>query len=310
MSYFLRAALLWLGAFFLIYVPLSIGVVGAWQFLRRRAATWDASFLYGLRVFPITAAALLVVFLVVPSFLRLEQYQTDETVGYLGIGLALGGMVVVGFGAASALLALWKTSRFLASCPETRSRQLDKSGAWVVEIATTKPMLLVTGIYRPKLLISEQVVRRLDEGEMRAAIRHELAHACFHDNFKKLVLRVSKFPFLSGLDRSWMHAAEIRADDAAATDESTAIDLASALLKVATPTFTREMPELATSLMPDTQDALSARIERLVAWQPRRDAPRRRHVETLFILIVLGLLAIAYEPLLRRVHELSELLIR
>jgi beta-lactamase regulating signal transducer with metallopeptidase domain len=170
-------------------------------------------------------------------------------------------------------------------------------------------MLLVTGIYRPKLLISEQVVRRLDEGEMQAAIRHELAHAGFHDNFKKLVLRVSKFPFLSELERSWMHAAEIAADDAAVTDESSAVDLASALLKVATP-IASQVPELATSLMPDSEQALSARIERLMAWQPRPDAQRRRHSETAFILTMFGLLAIGYGPLLRQVHELSELLIR
>jgi hypothetical protein len=70
------------------------------------------------------------------------------------------------------------------------------------------------------------------------------------------------------------------------------------------------MPELATSLLPDTQEALSARIERLIAWQPRREAPRRSHAGSFFILILLGLLVVAYGPLLRRVHELSELLIR
>lgn len=310
MSYFLRAALLWFGAFFLIYVTLSIGVVATWRFVSKRATAWNASILFRLRALPLIAAVALVVFVVVPSFLRLEPYQGGETVGVLGVGLACGGIVVVCFGAASALFSLWKMRRFLASCPETRSRQLDKSGAWVVEIATAKPMLLVTGIYRPKLLISEQVVRRLDECEMQAAIRHELAHAGFHDNFKKLVLRASKLPFLSELERSWMHAAEIAADDAAVTDESSAVDLASALLKVATPTFASQVPELATSLMPDTEQALSARIERLMAWQPRPDAQRRRHSETAFILTMFGLLAIGYGPLLRQVHELSELLIR
>jgi len=47
-----------------------------------------------------------------------------------------------------------------------------------------------------------------------------------------------------------------------------------------------------------------------MAWQPRSDAQRRRHSETAFILTMFGLLAIGYGPLLRQVHELSELLIR
>ena len=309
MTYLLRGALLWFGAFFLIYVTLSIGVAGTWQFWRKRSATWDASFLYALRVLPLTVAAVLVVFLVIPSFLRLEQYQTGETVGLPGLGLAFGGMIVVGFGAISALLALWKTSRFLATCPETRSWRLDNSGALLVEIASAKPMLLVTGISRTRLLISEEAVKLLDEGEMRAAIRHEQAHARFHDNLKKLVLRAVKFPFLSGLEQRWMHAAEFAADDAAATDESSAMDLASALLKVATQASARQMPELATSLLPGTDHTLRARIERLMAWQPR-PARARSHRSTLFIVATFGIFAVSLGPLLRHVHELSEFLIR
>jgi hypothetical protein len=310
MTYLLRGALLCLGAFFLIYVTLSIAVAGAWQFLRNRAATWDASSLYGLRALPLTAAALLVIFLVIPSFLGLEPYQAEETVGRLGLGLAFGGIIVVGFGAISALLALWKARRFLASCPQTRTRQLDHSGASVVEIATANPMLLVAGIYRPKLLISEQAVRLLHPCEMQAAIRHELAHVSSHDNFKKLAFQVSRFPFLSGLEQSWMQAAELAADDAAVTDESSAVDLASALLKVASRTCAREMPELATSLLPNTEQALRTRIERLITWQHRPASAPRRQLWALFILTALGTLAVSYGPLLRQVHELSELLIR
>ena len=310
MTYLLRGALLWLGAFFLIYVTLSIGVAGAWQFLRNRTATWDASSLYGLRALPLTAAAVLVIFLVIPSFLRLEQYQAEETIGCLGLGLAFGGIVVVGFGAISALLAWSKARRFLASCPETRRWQLDNSGASVVEIATANPMLLVAGIYRPKVLISEQAVRLLDPCEMQAAIRHELAHARSHDNFKKLAFQVSRFPFLSGLERSWMQAAELAADDAAVTDESSAVDLASALLKVATRTSARGMPALATSLLPHTEQALRTRIERLITWQHRPASAPRRQLWALFILTGLGMLAVSYGPLLRQVHELGELLVR
>ncbi len=310
MTYFLRGALLWVAAFFLIYVTLSIGVAGAWRFLSRRTTAWNASFLYGLRALPLAAAVALVVFLVVPSFLFLEPYQTGERIGVLGLGLACGGIVVLGFGSLSALWALRKTDQFLASYPEKRLRQLHKSQ--LVEIATATPMLLVAGICRPKLLISEQAVQLLDEGETQVAIRHELAHVSFHDNFKKLTLRAAKFPFLSGLEQRWMHAAEVAADDAAVTDESGALDLASALLKIAAQTSAGQIPELATSLVPDRDrdEALRARIERLMAWQPRPASSRRRQPSALFILSGLILLAVCYGPLLRHVHELSELFIR
>jgi beta-lactamase regulating signal transducer with metallopeptidase domain len=145
---------------------------------------------------------------------------------------------------------------------------------------------------------------------MQAAIRHELAHASRHDNFKKLAFQVSRFPFLSGLERSWMQAAELAADDAAVIDESSAVDLASALLKVASRTPAREMPELATSLVPHTEQELRTRIERLISWEHRPASASRRRLWVLFILTGLGALAVSYGPLLRQVHELSELLIR
>jgi Zn-dependent protease with chaperone function len=310
MTYFLRGAFLWLGTFFLIYLTLSLGLAGAWQFLSKRGATWNASCLYALRAFPLVAAMILVFFFAIPSFLRLEPYGANETIGYLGLGLAFGGTAVVAFGAISALLALWNTSRFLAAYPQKRLRHSYKSGAWVVEIVTAKPMLLVAGIYRPKVLVSQEAVRLLDEAEMRAGIRHEQAHARFHDNLKKLVLRAAQFPLLSALEQSWMHAAELAADDAAATDESSALDLASALLKVANRSSASHMPELATSLLPDTQDALRVRVERLMAWQPRPASAPRTRLLAPCLLAALGLLAIGYVPLLRLIHELSELLTR
>jgi hypothetical protein len=309
MTYFLRGALLSSGAFFLIYVMLSIAVAAAWRLIGNRAAELGASLLYGLRAFPLAAAVVLAIFFVIPSFLYLEPYRTSETVGFSGLVLASGGIVVVGFGVVSALFASWKTARFVASCPRIRLVPHGESGASAVEVVAARPMLLVAGIHRPKLLISEPAVRLLDDGEMKVAIRHELAHVSFHDNFKKLVLRAARFPFLAGLERSGRQAAEIAADDVAATDESSAVDLASASLKVASQTSApAQVPDLAMSL--DTEHALHVRIERLLEWQPRADSPPRSGLSALFIFCGLASLAVSYGPLLRYVHEMSELLIR
>src|SRR5205085_9900657 len=108
----------------------------------------------------------------------------------------------------------------------------------------------------------------------RVAIRHELAHIAQRDNLKKLALRFACFPFFAGLERAWMHAAELASDEAAATDALAAADLASALLKVAAAPAAR-VPELAMSLVPDPDAALRARVERLLAWQPRAANAKR-----------------------------------
>ena len=311
MSYLLRGALLSSAAFFLAYVFLSLGVAGAWPLLRRRAAAWSASLLYGLRALPPAGALLFVAGFVVPAFLCLEPQGTDERFGIPGIALASAGLLMVAWGTVSALLASWQTARFVASCPKTGLRRLEGSaGACAVEVVSAKPLFVVAGIHRPKLLISQQAVRLLDENEMRVAVRHELAHAHFRDNLKKLALRAARFPFLSGLERSWMQAAELEADDAAAVDACGALDLASALLKIAGASSPAPLPHLAMSLVPGTQPALQARVQRLLAWQPRLPSPPRRGRALLFFFFAVLALTAGYAPLLRHVHELGELLVR
>lgn len=268
--------------------------------------------MYALRALPLAAALFFVAALVLPAFFYLEPHDPGETLGVSGLVLACGGMVVVVGGALSALFASWQTARFVASCPKSGTRQgVGDAGACPVEVVAAKPMLLVAGVRRPRLLISEQAVRLLDEREMRAAVRHELAHLDFHDNLKKLVLRAARFPFLAGLERSWMQAAELAADDAAATDESAALDLASALLKVASRSSPAPVPLLAMGLGAGSESALQTRVQRLLAWQPRRSVPSPARRRAFFLcFFAVAALATAYAPLLHHVHELCELLVR
>jgi Zn-dependent protease with chaperone function len=308
MSYFLLGALLSSGAFFLIYLTLSLGVVVAWRFIRNRGTGLGASFLYGLRLLPLTMAVAFIVFLVMPSFLYLEPYQTAETVSMHGLALACGGVAVVGFGLTSALSSYRKAARFVASCQGIRPVDLARSSNATVAVAGANPMVLVTGVYRPRLLISEQAVHLLDAGEMQAAIQHELAHVNFRDNLKKLVLRLCRFPFLAGLERRWMQAAELAADDAAATDESAAVDLASALVKLACHSSPAQLPELAMSLISDVDTALRLRVERLLGWQPRRKDKSQVFVTSVCITGLL--MVISYIPLLHHIHDLTEMFVR
>lgn len=310
MTYLLRLALLALGVFFLIYVALSIAVAAAWPPLKKRGEAWEASALYILRIVPLIVAVAVVGLLVVPSFLCLEPLGTGEAIGSLGLTLAFGGITVIGGGGISALLASWSTARFVAACPRSRKVEVVGSNTPAIAVAAPTPMLVVAGVCKPKLLISEEASRLLEPSEMQAAIRHELAHVTRHDNQKKLVLRLIQFPFMRGLEQTWMQAAELAADDVAATNEFAAVDLASALLKVASQS-SGQLPDLAMSLVPDAEHTLRLRIERLLAWKPRsKRRPSRAIFWTPLALSCLVLLALGYGPLLRHVHELTELLVR
>ena len=97
----------------------------------------------------------------------------------------------------------------------------------------------MVGTIRPRLFIAERVLATLNEEELTAAIAHECGHLSAHDNFKRLLLRVSRdvlmiVPCGRSLDRAWAEAAECAADEQAAQlDTETALNLASALVKIA-----------------------------------------------------------------------------
>ena len=309
MSYYLRGAVLFLGAFFLIYAALSIAVACGWQALGRRLATQRAAFLYALRVLPLAGAVGVVALLIVPSFLLLEPFRTDETIAAWGGAVACGGIAVIAFGLVSILSAWWKTYRLVASCSRLGRVQL-QSGASALTIAASGPVFLVAGVLRPTLMISQHARELLNDGEMKVAIRHELAHVSGRDNLRRLVLHFCSFPLLAGLERRWMQAAELAADDAAATDKGSALDLASALLKMASRPCAAPMPELAMSLLSERDNVLQTRVERLLAWHPA--AKRGSHSVFFAAAAVSGivLLAMNYGPLLGHVHEVTELFVR
>jgi Zn-dependent protease with chaperone function len=309
MSYLLRLTLLSSALFFLSYVFVSSALAVLWTLIRRKAIRWGDSALYGLRVAPLVAATAIVGLLVIPSFLYLEPLETGESLSVTALGFAFGGIVVLVAGTVSVLLACWRTARFVAACTTAGGVQKPRLDSAAIEISGPAPILAVAGAYQPKVLVSRELRRLLAPGEMQAAIQHELAHINRHDNLKKLVLRFARFPFLAGLELTWLNAAELAADDAAATSEAAAIDLASALLKVAGKSNVR-LPDLAMSLAPEGDSALRVRVERLLSWKP--GSGRQSSFSNLWKPAVLAVLlfAISYSPLLRHVHELTELFVR
>jgi hypothetical protein len=87
------------------------------------------------------------------------------------------------------------------------------------------------------LLVSAGLFERLDEGELRAAVAHELSHVRRHDvlaSWVMLALRVVQAfnPVAQVLGRSLAWETELRADADAARWTGRPATLASALLKV------------------------------------------------------------------------------
>jgi hypothetical protein len=309
--YFLRGAVVSLGVYFLIYVALSVIVVCCGRVVRSRRIALNAGRLYGIRVLPLAGAVGIVGLFSVPSFLYLEPYVTDERIGLLGISIAIGGGMFISLGLASVLSAWWKTSRFLASCKGISERMEIEPGAPAFEVTGAGPALLVAGIFRPRILISRGAGELLDAPEMQVAIRHELAHVRRRDNLKKLVLRFCSFPFMAKLEREWLHAAELAADDAAVNDEHAALDLASALIKMTRQRPRMLTPELAMSLVPHEGTLLTGRIERLLRWQRHVQTPTP-HFRILMVGVALAVLIVGfhYGSILQRMHEVTELLMR
>ncbi len=309
--YFIRGGVIALGVFLLVYVALSLLVGVAWRAMRRDQRPVRSATAYGFRILPLVAALVAVTVLTVPSFLCFEPRWDDEPIGTAALALASAGAAILIFGTINALLAWTRTSRSVSAW--IADAQALKPVATVPAFQTSEaaPLLAVAGLGRPKLLVSSCAGRLLDPGELEMAIRHELAHVRRRDNLKKLVLRFCAFPSLRVLERAWLQAAEMDADDEAVKDERSALDLASALIKVSRRSPRVCGPELAMDLVSHAPGAVRARVERLLAWKPRVPPnPRPLPIAVPVALATAMVAGLTYMWTLACVHQLTELLVR
>ena len=285
--YWLRCAIVALVVFAAAYVSFSAALATFWQILGRRLRVLYADALFLLRISPLVIAYTFVTLLTVPSFLAYEPLTMHEgirTGAMIGAAVAIG---LLAIGIARSFAAWRQTARLIAACTES-----------------TKPAIFVAGIWRSRLMISESARQLLNEEQLAAAVRHESAHVDSRDNVKQLLLRFCAFPMLAPLDRAWLQAAEMAADDAAAIDQQSALDLASALTAVARTSMA--VPKLGMSLVPEANAPLAARIERLLAWQP--GTRRGNSAVTIAMVAIMCAVIVNATVLLRSAHEITELL--
>jgi Zn-dependent protease with chaperone function len=242
--YGLLAVSLSLAGLLVIHTVASLLAPLAWRACSRSAESWRPStrarLLLLLRLAPGVAAALAVGGVLLPAYLHHEPRQTTEIVTLkLGIPAVLS-LCVIGY-------AIWRgckthlvTRRMIRNWLQ-HAEPVDVGNAAIpaYRFPHSFPVIAVVGVFRPRLFIARQVFQSLSRDEIAAAVAHENGHLAAWDIVKSGLLRwcrdlQSILPLGRRIDRAWIGAAELAADEHAARHgASVALDLASALVKVA-----------------------------------------------------------------------------
>ena len=305
----------------------SLVTVAGWRLLQGTVRTFSArtraEILFALRIGPPLLALISVALFLVPSYLGYEPHSTGEVVSK-----KLGALAIIS--AAGVTFALWRALRSWFATHLLRRKwmanaqhiKLDGIEVPTFGIPHSFPIIAVVGTLRPRLFIAERVLQTLSEDELRAAIAHECGHLAARDNFKRSVLRGCRdalmiFPCGRSLDRAWAQTAECAADEhAAQLSDETAINLASALVRIAKmiPAGTRTAMPLAAFLVGgDETRGVKGRVRRLLEIASSDRAPSdsstigRVMPATALCVLLVTCVAVASSPqVLATVHSAIE----
>jgi Zn-dependent protease with chaperone function len=190
-SYALRLVCLSLAVLFLVHAAVELAVAICAPAMLRRAERWRAAAaaqtMLALRLLP-AASALFVMFAIcIPSYLRLEPAATEEDIGIACLALAAMGAAMWGFSIARTARALLRSMRHLRAWRRRGSEAtIGDRRVWMVD--GSGQTLALAGIFRPKLIVSRNIVETLPADQLAAALRHERAHADAWDNSKRLLM--------------------------------------------------------------------------------------------------------------------------
>jgi Zn-dependent protease with chaperone function len=320
LPYLLRLICLCAGAFFLVHAVLGLGVRLAArsiiQFAHRMKPREATRFLLLVRFLPLAGTAFVVLCVCLPSYLWLEPGVIRESVSTGFIITAVCGAFIWISSLLRAGRAVAAARQFARMCKETRTEsELPGMNLPVDILESDAPILLLAGVFRPRLVVSSGVTRALSPRQLHTALRHEEAHRASRDNFKRLLLLLSPeiIPFARSfdlIDQAWAQFSEWAADDdASGNDPERSLSLAESLVRVARlGAAPRQLP-LCTSLIPPDQD-LSARVNRLLLPQSFESNPWRRMRAAVGVaacmLVVLFTVLLARPSALQSVHQILE----
>jgi Zn-dependent protease with chaperone function len=291
------------------------GVFGRLEFLSPAAR---ARVIIGLRVMPVVLALVFVTAFVAPAYLLLEPFDTGETVSVKMAAIAIASSLAVLVAVLRVLQTWWATRSLLRNwLSDAAEISVDGIDDTVYRIEHPFPIIGVIGVFRPRVFIAQHVLDALDDHELAAAIEHENGHRMSYDNLKRGVMRMCRdlviLPIGKRLDAAWAETAESAADEfAARRDPAAALDLASALVKIAKlvpPGMTPALP--AGAYLVEKGDEIASRVERLVALTDEAPLSRSRYGRFSSLVIALALAAIVVMPvadpsILDRTHGVVE----
>jgi beta-lactamase regulating signal transducer with metallopeptidase domain len=225
-----------------------------------------------------------------------------------------------------ALVRCWRILRTTGAVQRKWLQQAERVSIYkdsipVYRLEKSSSLLAVTGILRPHIFMSKDVADVLNTPELEAALAHELRHVRTGDNLKQFVLKVTRLPhwlaFSRHLDSEWVGASELAADEGAIAEGVSALDLASALIKVGRLSVSGHAPaEFAASHLVDgCGTATQTRVARLR--ELLQNESSSGILETAdspaYAPIVFSTLLLVYIVLLTSlpaIHELLEVLVR
>jgi len=169
----------------------------------------------------------------------------------------------------------------------------------------------LAGLLRTRILAGPQVVGTLTPPELDVAIAHEVAHHRAVDNLKRWALYCTPDFFgwsasARTIERRWHAAAESLADARAVDgDAQRAVDLASALIKVAR--LSLERPRLENALWSTFNDPalLKHRVQQLTRGIPVAAPCHPRRAASVGLLLV-GAVALLVPVLSGTIHAITE----
>jgi Zn-dependent protease with chaperone function len=306
----------------------SLAIAGLWRVAGRFTRGWTAvsraRFLFSLRTLPALLAFFSVALLLVPAYLAHEPRHAAEPVSFkLGL-LAFISATGIAVSIYRAIATHRATSKLTAHwLKQGKPVQINGITIEAFQIDHTFPLIAIVGFLRPRLFIASQVREILTPEEISAAAAHENGHIEARDNLKRGLLQACRHALLiipSGrlLDRAWSEASEEAADENAARQgNGVALDLASALVKIA-----RNIPQGARPTMPagvfllgdEQTKGIKSRVRRLISLAANECRPgsRQSTLAKLFVwgpagMLLVSLVVAATNPyLLSRVHYLIE----
>jgi Zn-dependent protease with chaperone function len=307
-----RGFLVSLAFFATVYCFLSLLVVSVWRSLNSVARKSDfhsallssANCLFGLRIFSFAVSTIVAVFLAFPSFWMMERASLDEDGGTFL--LAACALLVICAGSFRAIRAQGRTRRAVKEWLSEKAGVDSAASTAKLNASKGAPALILVGIWKPEVMVSDMATTVLSHPELQVAVRHELGHKRSWDNLKKMLVNATPFPGMSGLEKAWREASELAADDAAVANRQDALDLAAALIKLSSSSKQWLEPVLASGLVSGSS-SIGARVQRLLDWKRPR-LPRRWPWAVFGCAMIAGI-AGNYGATLALTHRLTELLV-